>query len=78
MQDAEKARSLAEAALKRDARAAPGYVKAFLRKGTALIGDFCSLNKPRMTIYLAWQIVAVHFSSPCPRVPFLCSHFLTA
>ena len=36
--DAEKARSLSEAALKVSRRSIPGFVKTYLRKGTALIG----------------------------------------
>lgn len=40
LEDAEKARNLAKAALKSSKRSAPpGYVKTFLRKGTALSGQ---------------------------------------
>lgn len=38
LQDAERARQLAEAALNTDKRSGAGFVKAFLRKGAALIG----------------------------------------
>ena len=37
--DAERGRALAESAMKVSRRSVPGYVKTFLRKGTAMNGD---------------------------------------
>lgn len=39
LEDAEKARSLAEERLKVTRRSIPGFVKTFLRKGVALSGE---------------------------------------